>query len=206
MNDVKDPQFDSVLQGFAPETLQSERSTVVGLWSDLTFAYFNEEWLLFAAENDGPDEEQSRAYLGQNLLDVIADDMKDTYRDFFRSAWYRPDTERHPVRMEYDCHSPQTYRRMSMTIFPAQALGGLLIVHSKVRDAPLKTEFDLHHPRDRHEYANANDLVDQCAHCRRVKHPAEEGRWDMVPALIEKNDLRISHTLCHFCRDMFWTI
>ena len=198
--------FEEVLRHFTNETLRSETSSIYGLWPDLRFGYFNEGWLHFARQNDGPDEDRSRAYLGRSLMDVVPPDMRRYYEEFFATARKKSEKDRVPPRLQYDCNSPDAYRLMSMTAYPAPDSAGILVVHSLVKEAPLDAQYELHHPDDRNEYLDDDGFIRQCAHCRRVMHPSRVGRWDMVPELIERMDLRISHTLCMFCRDIFWTV
>lgn len=197
---------DEVLRHFSDETLRSETSSIYGLWPDLTFGYFNEGWLAFARENDGPDEEATRAYLDRSLFDVIAPELRAHFEEFFRTARKISEKDLHPPRMHYDCNSPTRFRSMVMTAFAAPYDVGFLVVHSPVREASLESRYDLKSPDDVREYLDDNGLIHQCAHCRRVMHPSETGRWDMVPDLIRHVDLRVSHTLCMFCRDIFWNV
>jgi hypothetical protein len=77
---------------------------------------------------------------------------------------------------------------------------GLLVSHSLVSAAEIAG------PRGRRPsaapYRNANGMVTQCAHCRRVQLAAPEPNqsdWHHVPAFIKRVPPRTTHSLCPIC-------
>ena len=58
----------------------------------------------------------------------------------------------------------------------------------------------LEQPSDKPElYTDANGLIHQCAHCRRVRTVTRQVRWDWVPAWVAQRPADVGYTLCPAC-------
>jgi hypothetical protein len=101
------------------------------------------------------------------------------------------------VQHEYDCSSPELFRRYLMTLYPLGHAEGILVVNSTIIEAGHDTKKS-HDPVSA-TYMDNNGFVRQCANCRRVRNMREPDRWDWVPAWVARPPARTSHTLCGFC-------
>ena len=72
--------------------MESDRSTIYGLWPDLTLAYANPSWTRFAAENGGEPAISTDWTLGRCLLEAVAEPL----RPFFVESYGRSLRESRP--------------------------------------------------------------------------------------------------------------
>ena len=54
-------------------------------------------------------------------------------------------------------------------------------------------------------YRDAQGMVHQCCHCRRMSNLAHPGRWDWVPVWVERFPPNTSHTLCGPCFAFYYS-
>jgi hypothetical protein len=198
-----EPGFKKLLEPLNLTGLENHRGTVFGIWEDRRLAYFNPWWYRFARENDGEDAIILDWNLGRSVMDSVPGSLKEFYENLYRSVFEKDPTSGPQVRHEYECSSPDIFRRYLMTLYRLGEAEGILVVNSLVVEEP-------HDPgtRPSHEplpaaYVDENGFIHQCAGCRRVMNLKEEDRWDWVPAWVAKPPLRTSHTLCSTCLPFF---
>ena len=59
-------------------------------------------------------------------------------------------------------------------------------------------------PPDTTTYFDANGILHQCSHCRRVQNLVAEGAWDWVPEWVEEIPRNTSHTICPPCFEYYY--
>jgi hypothetical protein len=198
--------FEKLLKEFSIAEVDSNIDPVFGLWSDMRLAYFNIAWFSFAKDNGGEPAISDEWGLGRSLYDSIPPNIQAYYQTLFKSVIESGQKKRRsPISHEYECSSASVYRRFAMLLYPLAAGKGLLVVNSLLCERP-------HDPGERPPnqpeiqiYADANDMIHQCVHCRRVENQRVSGRWDWVPAWVEHIPPNGSHTLCNFCFNKYYS-
>ncbi len=189
-----DPRFRAVLGPHTPESIESERGSVIGLWPDARIALLNTGWQRFAHENAGA-KVLERWPLGSDFLSGISGVL----RDYYAEAFARVVRTQQPWEHSYDCHSPTTGRQFRLRALPL-ADGALLLVHSLVVSFP--AWFDGAHPPrldslDR--YVAADGIIRQCCNCRRTQRAVSPLSWDWIPELVAHPPRNVSHGICMTC-------
>lgn len=194
------PDFTACLSGFDTAELEAMENVVYGIDSDWRLGYFNPAWQRFARQNGGEPAISRDWNLGRSILDALPADLQPFYKNGYRDCRNCGK----PWHHAFECSSPSTYRRYQQTVYPLPGQQGLLIVNALVGERPHDTR-DATPPADAlGVYADGNDIVHQCCHCRRIKSPLSSSRWDWVPALVETPAPRTSHTLCAACLDFYY--
>jgi hypothetical protein len=197
------PDFEKTLVGFDVGELDRHRGAVFGLWPDLTLAYLNPAWFAFAAANDG-DEIPARWGLGRYVLEAVPDVLDRFYRRLYmerlEKAWIRTP---YPLAHSYECSSATVYRRFAMHVYALRRGKGLLVVNSPFVESPHGADRPAANGTDA-AYRNAEGLVLQCAHCRRVESQRLAGSWDWVPRWVDEPPKGVVAALCEVCRDYYY--
>lgn len=191
-----DPTFRAALdREFAGSDLEAHPSTIFGLAPDFRLAYVNPAWHAFAEANAGQPAIGRDWPLGACYFDAIPEPLLPFYRALFERA-AAVDAAPHPITHAYECSSAAIQRFFVMQIFSLPGAAGFLVVNSLRNDGPA-----LHpeHMPILSQYAGADGLVRQCAHCRRIQSANDEARWDWVSAWVERPLLTTSHALCGIC-------
>lgn len=175
----------------------------MALWPDFRIAYVNPAWDTFAERNGGLPTIRERWDIGANYLEAIALPLRPFYRHLLDTA---PDSlaTLHPATHDYECSSAETYRLLNLQVFTLQDRAGFVLVHSLRVERP-------HADREvvstgLGDYLDANGLLHQCSHCRRVQSAADPGRWDWVPLWITNPPEFVSHSLCPPCFDYYYVM
>ncbi len=172
------------------DVVDVSRNVIYVLDADLRIAHCNPAWDAFAHSNGG------RAVLaakvcGMPLFQFIPPVMQSFYREVFAAC--AEDGE--PFAFDYECSSPNEYRRFRMEVMPSKRGRGIAVVnalrieqpHGAVA-APPSTE-----------YLAETGLITMCAHCRKTRSARDPQRWDWVPAYVATVKAPISHGLCPPC-------
>jgi hypothetical protein len=189
-----DPSFERLLAGFYRQPLDQGEDVIYGLWPDLTLAYSNARWAQFALENDGADVLR-RWTLGTSVRAAFGPDLDPFYSRAFGEVMARGTIWQHT----YTCPSPRQTRWFNMRVLP---LGqeGLLLWHTLVSVGEL-AELRGRRPSAT-PYRDANGMVTQCSHCRRVQvaaAPPAQSDWHHVPAFIKRAPPGTTHGICPIC-------
>jgi hypothetical protein len=178
----------------ALSTLRNSEQVSFILDSSLNLAYHNKAWNRFAQENSAP-QLAGGAAIGKNLLCVIDGSLK----AFYREAFQRVIREKTIWEWEYECSSPELFRKFLMRVHPIRPSGWLLVTNSVLVEsehAQGKT--------DSSNYRNADGKILMCVHCRCSKRTAAPERWDFVPANLKPEVAKVTHGLCPICKDYFY--
>ena len=185
-----DAEFAPLLAGFSLNTLESDAATIVGVWPDGRIGYLNPAYRAFA-EAAGAGELCVRWGLGANVFASIPEPLRRFYVELFGRA--RASSA--PLTHLYECPTPELARTYALRMHSLSGGRGLLTSHSLVVARPHPES----HAADSHEYRDADGILLQCMHCRRVRRASEEVRWDLVPEYVAKVPPRTSHGLCELC-------
>lgn len=199
-----DPRFAELAgRCFHWDDLERHPWPVAGLWPDGVIAYVNPAWSAFAHDNGGGAAVDGEWSLGANYFAAITDKLRPFFSDLLAKA---PTIEQSltPHTHEYECSSAEEYRRFALQVYALPARCGYMLVHSLLVAMP--HDAVTHHPRlpERAHYETADGTLKQCAHCRRIEHRTQAGRWDWVPAWIREPPARISHTICAICYGFYY--
>jgi hypothetical protein len=172
---------------------------VCALWPDLSVGYVNPAWNAFGRANGGSATGE-RSGLGASVLDVVPVALRPFYARLFARAL----ETNAPVDHDYECSSPTRRRTFRMRVHPTVA-GAMVVVHSLLRE---EAHGDPHAAVER-EYRSASGMIEQCAHCRRIRRATSpdtaSADWDWVPAYVAKMPPRTSHGVCAVCLDYFYS-
>jgi hypothetical protein len=198
------PDFEPLLaRAFSREEVDHHPASVFGLWPDLTLAYTNRRWDEFADENAGQPAIGRDWSLGARYFDAIAEPLHPYYQTLLIRA-PEPGAALHPVSHQYECSSAATFRIFNMQVYVLSQRAGYVVVNSLVVERAHDPREREPHAPDADRYIDAEGLIRQCCHCRRVEHGGESARWDWVPAWVERSPREASHTICPLCFDYYY--
>ena len=183
----------SLLAPFDRDVLDRDPSSICACTADLRIVFVNRAWTEFGRANGTGALSQSG--VGAHMLASTPAVL----RPFYDALFARAVASAEPVDWDYECSSPTTLRTFRMRVLKL-ASGGLLVSHSLLRAAPADaTAASLDAM-----YRNAQGIVVQCAHCRRVCRVEAPRAWEWVPSFVEHMPARTSHGLCPICNDYYY--
>ena len=119
------------------------------------------------------------------------------------SGWLlRPDvsscalSEGNPWSHEYECSSPDQFRKFHMIVYPLKDGRGGLVVNSLVIEKPHDPKHRPAHAAELGCYTDEHGSLHQCMHCRRARRNTALDQWDWVPAWVAQSPPNTSHGLC----------
>lgn len=185
---------DGLLRG-VPEleaqfaALESSANVSYVLSPELRVVRWNDAWTRFAFANGGA-AFVTRWQPHTSLLEVIPAVLQ----PFYISAYDRAVATQEPWEHDYECSSPETFRKYRMISYPFGR--AFVVTHSLLVEHP-------HPDRDvapRAASYEVNGIVTMCSHCRRVK-PADitDDRWDWLPRFVSNMPSNVEHALCGPC-------
>lgn len=187
--------FERLLADFRPETLDGHDQSVVGIRPGGEIAYVNPAYFRFAAENGG-ERVPIDWSVGANLFEAIRGPQRPFYVDHLAACL----ASEEPWSHEYECSSRELLRRYHLHAYPLRG-EGLLLVHSLVVAEPQDvSRRPVVRPRVE-DYRDADGLIHQCYHCRRVRRQVDGRGWDWVPEWVETPRPETSGVLCEPCFD-----
>jgi hypothetical protein len=161
---------------------------------DFKIVKVNAGFVRFALANGG--EQLGEQWHGLSVIDAISPVLRPFYMAAFDNAWQTG----LPWQHEYECSSPELYRRFLLVAYPVDRQF-LVAVHSRT--------VQLAHTRavcapDAATY-EVGGFIKMCSHCRRVRNACEAERWDWVPDYLRSRTERVSHGLCGPCAEFYWS-
>ena len=195
------PEFPSLLEGFELETLEAHPHSTYALSRELSLIYLNPAWFRFAEENGGEPAISKRFGVGTAAGAAIPESLREFYSDAYQRALQSGEIWHH----EYECSSPDVYRRYHQTVYPFHNRSGLLVVNSLVQEQPHSPETHAASPPHENRYTGPEGLIIQCCHCRRAQRAAEPDLWDWVPAWVKRMPLKATAGICPICYEYYWT-
>ena len=155
--------------------------------------YCNRAWDL-AATGSGVEQATGGRLRGQSLLRCVPRCLEYHYSKLLETA-----REKHTVVVtDYECNTPNRYRKFRMTIAPVPETSLLSIVHSIMMECPIP--YRVHSAVDG-DYG-LGEVVTMCAQCRRTKL-LHDNVWDWVPEFVHQAPRRVSHGVCDECLALY---
>ncbi len=170
---------------------QFEQSECVTCVLDVAFQiiYCNPAWDRFAIANNGESALASRI-CGTPLFRYLPGVLEYHYLKLFERA-----REKHElVTAEYECNSPDVFRKFRIHISPIPATSLLAVVHSLLAHGDIP--YAICRSTD-HDYG-VGELVSMCVQCRRTKR-LRDHCWDWVPEFLRTPPARVSYGICQEC-------
>jgi hypothetical protein len=186
-------ELAELLAPFDVSALNWEAATIYGVSNDLRIIYVNRAWLEFAEANGAQDG--SHWGVGSRVMDAIPVVLRTLHGELFERA-----RRGELVDHEYDCSSPEMFRRYRMRIHRCTS-GALLVVHSLVHESPRTGPAC--RPSDA-LYRDGDGLMTQCSYCRCVRRAKPPVAWDWVPEYAARPACDVSHGLCFMCRNQYY--
>jgi hypothetical protein len=163
------------------------------------FLFVNDAW--------SPDGDPS-ALVGRSWLDELqGEEVRRLHAEFLFRALRPPEGKRRsPVSLVVERNSSTQAVLVQVMLRPVLLEGGPLAVavtHTAVRERPIG---EVYEPIDRapEQYRDPAGAIQQCGCCGRLRHPAEEDRWDLVPAAVEQPPEAAARVLCGMCRELHY--
>jgi hypothetical protein len=186
-------------------TLDASTATIVATDRELNIGYVNPTWFRFAAENGGEPAISLRFGVGTNLLDPLPEPLIGFYRSLFGRALHEfPPEGMHPLTHEYECSSPDTFRRFAMSIYSLRGQQGLLISHTLRVEAPVERSPGFIEGTVGADYVATDGMVRQCACCRRIRSAREPQQWHWIREWVRHSPKNITHTVCSVCATQYY--
>jgi hypothetical protein len=126
--------------------------------------------------------------------------MTGPLRTFYRDAWSAALRSGQPWEHDFQCSSPERFRRLRMWARPVSVGEGLLISTAVIIDRPHTAP---PHTPALGRYLDEAGILHQCCHCRRARE-LDSARWDWVPAFVRDPPAKISHGLCEVCLEWYY--
>jgi hypothetical protein len=201
----EDVTLFSELAALDRSVLAAHPASIVAVDSRLDIRYANPAWFHFAAENGGEPDISQHWGLGVNLMDAIPEPLVGFYRELFdRALRSHAPHSLHPLTHEYECSSPDRFRRFSMAIYPMRDATGLLLVHSLRVEAPIESTQGFFESTRTEDYVASDGLVRQCACCRRIRSVRDRNQWHWIRAWVRECIASVSHTVCPVCATHYY--
>ena len=171
---------------------RNEAATCV-LDVSLTIVYCNPAWDRFALANNGESAVASRI-CGTPLFRYVPRVLEYHFLKLFERA-----REKHElVTANYECNSPDVFRKFCMHISAIPATSLLAVVHQPLAHGDIP--YPAFHTSD-HDYG-IGELVIMCAQCRRTKR-LYDNYWDWVPNFLSNPPARVSYGICQECLPLY---
>ena len=193
---------------FAPPTLPEGVPAAVmeaiphacfALTEDLDISYCNSAWDRFVAENGGAACVTSSEVLHKPYLRWVPHELVPAIKALFRTAR----ASGRPQAQDYECSSAQTFRLYRMQVYPLKPGSGFAVVNAlRVVHPHTRVACDA----DKAKYLHNDGLIRMCANCRRVRRLDDPSRWDWVPDYIEHPPAGVSHSVCPFCGEYYYSV
>jgi hypothetical protein len=186
--------------------LASENSPGCLLDTQGTFLFVNDAWDRHALANGGAPACLGSSLIGTRWLDHIRGaEVQRLHAALFERTLRSRGPRPRPIVQVGESNTPTTAALVSSR-FELVLQGGeplaLSIVHATLRERPIAEVYDVvEGPMD--AYRQSGGALVQCSCCRRVRHPAEEGRWDFVPSLLAE-PLLATQTVCELCGQLHY--
>ncbi len=174
-------------------SLSGSDDTAYVLSRELKIVQVNSGFTRFALANGG------ESILARVQQQSVVESLAPVLREFFVSAFERAWATGERFDHDYECSSPETYRRFHMIAYPIKR-ELLVVVHSLHVERPHTERAG---PADDLTYAR-DGMVKMCSHCRRVQNMKSVDRWDWVPSYLDKSLRNVSHGLCRACSAFYW--
>jgi hypothetical protein len=181
-----------------PAAVESSPHACFCLTESLAFCYCNPAWDSFARENGGTANVLAASVLHKPFLELVPEALRANFEELF-----------HRVRalgrlqsQDYECSSAKVFRLYRMQVYPLKPGSGFVVINSLRIVHPHTRE--VCEPDDA-SYRCTHGLIHMCANCRRTRRNGDPEIWDWVPAYVEHPRADVTHTICPFCREYYYS-
>lgn len=189
------PDFARAIGHIDINFLSSSKDVVCIVDQELKLMGYNEAWVNFAKDNNG--ESTLSSFPLEASISSAGDGPVGSY---VLQGYNRALREHKPFEHQYECSSPDTFRVFHQTAYPITGSKGLVITHHLVVEKEHEESEDSFIGR----FENSDEILTQCANCRKVRDPHENSTWLWVPALVYRQLPNISHGICNPCLDHYY--
>jgi len=171
------------------------------------YLFVNEAWDRDGASRVG-DGDGGENLVGTSWLDRFAcEEVRRLHAEFlFHALKPAPGARPRPEVHILERNTSTSAVLVAMKMEPVLLDGGpvaVAITHTPVRQRPIDEVYPLVE-RGLEEYRSPDGTTTQCACCRRMRDPAEEGRWDLVASVVESPPAGATQGLCGLCRELHY--
>jgi len=188
----------ATLPGKMPAAVESSPHACFCLTESLEFCYCNAAWDQFARENGGTPNVLAASVLHKPFLQYVPEALHANFEELF-----------HRVRalgrlqsQDYECSSANIFRVYRMQVYPLKPGSGFVVINSLRVVHPHTRE--VCEPDDA-VYRCVLGLIHMCANCRRTRRNGDPEIWDWVPAYVARPRREMTHTICPFCREYYYS-
>lgn len=183
---------------FIPENYRLTHNTICYIGRDYRLIGYNPAYLQFAAANGCENIEQNWG-IGNSVLDCTPPILRGLLKKAYDRA-FAGET----VEYEYNCHSPEKFRRYVMRLIP-QPDGNVVAEHALLFEQEHQDVLDLGLQAVKAGYQRADGIIVQCCNCRKLRSLKDSLRWDLVRSLIASAaGFTISHGICPVCAEQLY--
>lgn len=191
--------FIKILSGFDLLSYEQSGNIVYAIDDQFILQYFNQQWESFAKENNSSDIIFS-SNIGCNILTNITGPL----RHFYYKKYNDVLNSRTIFEHEFECSSPEKYRKYHQRVIPLPLTSGLLITNSKIQEYPHLQSIQHHHSSNLLPYLNSDGEICQCSNCRKVKNMDYENRWDWIAKFIVSLQPNTIFSVCDECMNKYY--
>jgi hypothetical protein len=181
-----------------PASVESSPHACFALTESLDICYCNPAWDRFALENGGGPDVLAASVLHKPFLQFVTGELTENFKNLFQRAR----TLGRLQSQDYECSSAQVFRVYRMQVYPLQSGSGF-VVNNSLRVVHPHTRA-VCEPDDA-IYRCTRGLIHVCANCRRTQRVGDPEIWDWVPAYVERPRPEMTHTVCPFCREYYYS-
>lgn len=184
------------LEGFNQTLIALAEDVIYLLSPALTLIAFNQGWVRFALENGG-EQLLEMCQPGMSILSAMSGTMAASIRKHYGQVLL----SKKPFIHAYECSSPDEKREFLQVVYPLKAGQGVMVTNSQLYTRHKDVENIL---SDR-QITDIHGSMKQCMHCQRVARQDAMASWEWVPELSAAHRPFISHTLCSYCLDHYYS-
>jgi hypothetical protein len=181
-----------------PASVESSPHACFALTESLDICYCNQAWDRFALENGGTPNVLAASVLHRPFLQFVLEALRANFEELF----HRVRALGRMQSQDYECSSAKVFRVYRMQVYPLRSGGGFVVINS----------LRVVHPHTRAvcepddaTYRCKLGLIHMCANCRRTRRVDAPSAWDWVPAYVERPRREMTHTVCPFCREYYYS-
>lgn len=194
-----DPRYRGLLDElFGLDELAENPESVFAVDHEGRLVFLNPGWDRFARENGGHPQMAEAWGIGADYFSAISMPLRGFYRNLLERAPVRGETLT-PRSHVYECSTASLFRQFHMQVYALPRNRGWLILNSLILERPHDRASHPVHPPDSERYRDAQGMIRQCSHCRRIHDPSDAARWNWVPAWVQRAPANTSHGLCPVC-------
>ena len=171
-------EFADLIGNELLERFNSHPDSAYGLDSEYNIAYLNPGWYKFAEANGSNIFDVDAWPLGRNIFESFPKVLVPYYKNVITSALDERETSIRPTSVEYECSSPDMFRRYCMHIYPVGNDSIVMVNSLAIEELRVSDHIDGLLYFEEEDYIDNNGLLHQCSNCRRLKYLASPEQWN----------------------------